>query len=153
MFFNVIFSSSLARFGLIAVILSLGIFIGVQLTGRVEAAPTQLTTQEPIQQGSTTSSASPETIHAQHLCTIADVMVDVVRIHVRCTVANTDGMQFFAVSTADTKHTARVLALLLTAQATGKTIDIFYNQNDTSGSTFGCLEVNCRLILFVKMLN
>ena len=67
------------------------------------------------------------------------------RVHVRCSVP-ISGITYFAVSTSNNNRAARVLALLTTALAAGRDITIFYDPNDTSGTSIGCAASDCRLI-------
>jgi hypothetical protein len=85
-----------------------------------------------------------------HTCTIENVVVWIERVHVKCTVA-ADDIQWFAAPTSNSKRAARVLSLLLTAQATGNQVSVRYDTLDTSGTAYGCLESNCRPILAVAI--
>jgi hypothetical protein len=79
------------------------------------------------------------------MCTPLDVAAFSNRIHVRCA-ESVGGIYFFAASTANPAHAARVLSILSTAHAAGRTIDILYDPDDTSGTSIGCQANDCRLI-------
>jgi hypothetical protein len=85
-----------------------------------------------------------------NFCTPDQVMVFTTapRIHVRCASA-VGNVRYFAVSTADQAQAARVLAVISTALAAGRTLIINYDPDDLSGSSIGCLNSDCRLIRFV----
>jgi hypothetical protein len=84
-------------------------------------------------------------------CTPADVTVYAGRIHVRC-VESVGGIQYFALSTANAAHVARVLSVLSTAHVAGRQLSILYEPSDTSGDAIGCLISDCRLILAAAIL-
>ena len=82
---------------------------------------------------------------AEVSCTPENVAVFPTRVHVKCTTAFS-GIRYFAASTADAAHAARVLSLLSTALAAGRTVNVFYDPADTSGAGIGCQANDCRLI-------
>ncbi|GAB4280611.1 MAG: hypothetical protein Kow0092_36210 [Deferrisomatales bacterium] len=82
---------------------------------------------------------------AEVSCTPVNVGVFPSRVHVKCS-ASFSGVQFFAASTADAAHAARVLSVLSTALAAGRTVNVFYDPGDTSGAAIGCQANDCRLI-------
>jgi hypothetical protein len=84
------------------------------------------------------------------ICNPTRVGVFPERIHVRCAEPVSGGIDFFALSTADASHTARVLSILSTALAAGRTLEILYDPTDTSGTAINCAEANCRLIIAVQ---
>jgi hypothetical protein len=61
-------------------------------------------------------------------------------------VAAPGGIQYFALATVDSKQSARMLSLLLTAKAVGKNVVVLYNASDLSGASIGCQTNDCRLI-------
>jgi len=67
------------------------------------------------------------------------------RAHVRCA-APVGGIDFFAVPTDNPAHVARVLSILSTAQAAGRTLNILYDPADASSLPLGCAPTNCRLL-------
>ncbi len=69
------------------------------------------------------------------------------RVHVKCASA-VNGIDYFAVSTADAVNAQMILSILITAytDAGGKTLSILYDPDDTTGPSFGCLINNCRPI-------
>ena len=76
-------------------------------------------------------------------CTPTEVAVFDNRIHIRCN-ESYSGIQFFAIATGDAASSARFLSLLTTAQVAGRTLSLLYDPADTSGDTWGCVEVDCR---------
>ncbi len=84
------------------------------------------------------------------LCNPTRVGVFPERIHVRCAEAAGGNIYFFALSTVDASHTARILSILSTALAAGRTLEILYDPADTSGTTIHCQENDCRLIVAVQ---
>jgi hypothetical protein len=91
---------------------------------------------------SASSSAAPQ----YFLCTPVAVATFSDRVHVRCSPAAPGGIAFFAVcSTSDAANAARFLSVFTTAKVTGKQLAIYYNPNDTSGTSCGCASADCRL--------
>lgn len=90
-----------------------------------------------------------------HTCKSTEVAVFAERIHVRCntpaTVSTSTGIIFFALSTSNSVHVARILSLLTSAHIAQKTIWITFDPNEVSAATFGCLVNDCRRILSVGM--
>jgi hypothetical protein len=89
---------------------------------------------------------------ARHTCNSVDVAAFANRIHVRCDIAASGGIVFFAVATANSAHAARILSVLMMAHLTTRKIIIEYNPNDTTGTSFGCLANDCRRLLSVAVL-
>ncbi|HET7087861.1 MAG TPA: hypothetical protein VFL17_04360 [Anaerolineae bacterium] len=85
-------------------------------------------------------------------CVPVEVMVYTTgskRMHVRCSAA-LSGILFHALGTSDSTTAARVLSVVTTAQAAGRTLSILYDPADTtSGPPIGCSSSDCRLILAV----
>ena len=79
-------------------------------------------------------------------CTPEEVAVFANRIHVRCAAA-VGGVSFFAVPTVDAPHAARMLSLLSTAHVAGRTLNLTYETDANAGSSFGCAQNDCRLLL------
>ena len=71
------------------------------------------------------------------------------RVHVRCSNAALDtvtGAQIFFYSVAIDDSRATVLVDLANAATSqNRQLDIFFNDGDTSGSSFGCLAGDCRV--------
>jgi hypothetical protein len=84
-----------------------------------------------------------------YVCKSVEVMTYDVRVHVRCDKAAAGGIVFFAASTANSQHAARILSVLLMAHTTARPIAIQYDPSDTSGSDFGCAVTDCRRLLAV----
>ena len=82
---------------------------------------------------------------AETSCTPSNVIVFSNRVHIKC-VEIVGGIQYFAAPTADAAHVARVLSIISTATVAGRTVIVFYNPADTSGTSIGCQANDCRLI-------
>ena len=80
-------------------------------------------------------------------CTPVGVMTYSERVHVQCSSAIA-GITYFAVSTADPAHAARVLNVITAAQALGRTVYLQFDDN-TASNPPGCLSGDCRLITAV----
>jgi len=78
-------------------------------------------------------------------CTPSNTAVFSSRVHVKC-VESVAGIQYFAASTDDDAHVARVLSVISTATVAGRPMFIFFDPSDTSGSAIGCQVSDCRLI-------
>lgn len=137
------FRSFIVRIGLSAVILCLGVMIGIQFTNLAEAAPVRSSvSQTEIFQ------SSPNAPHLEyHECVVA-------RVHewdgdrgpsVMIGCSNPAGaIEFFAQPLTDTKRAARILSIALTARVLNKPIGIDYDLDDTN--VLGCSPGNCRNI-------
>lgn len=84
-------------------------------------------------------------------CKSVDVAVFPERIHVRCTQPAVWNVVFFAVSTANSAHAARILSALLVAHSVGKNVVVEFEPNDTTGTAFGCAANDCRRLLSVAV--
>ena len=82
---------------------------------------------------------------AETTCTPSNLAVFDNRIHVKCA-ESVGGIQFFALSTADSAKAARVLSVINSAIVTGRPLFIFYDPADTSGASIGCQSNDCRII-------
>ncbi|MBT8401695.1 MAG: hypothetical protein KJO98_14550 [Rhodothermia bacterium] len=78
-------------------------------------------------------------------CTPLNVIVFTNRVHIKCE-ESVGGISFFAASTADAAHVARVLSVISTATVAGRPVTVFYDPADTSGTAIGCAANDCRLI-------
>ena len=78
-------------------------------------------------------------------CTPNSVVVFSNRVHIRCEEI-VGGIQYFAASTADAAHIARVLSIISTATVAGRVVSVRYDPADTSGTAIGCQANDCRLI-------
>jgi hypothetical protein len=83
-------------------------------------------------------------------CTPLNVMVFESRVHVKC-VETVGNIAYFAASTEDSGNASRVLNVLSTALAAGRTLSIIYDPADTSGAAIGCQINDCRLIQGVAL--
>ncbi len=73
------------------------------------------------------------------------------RVHVHCTTPATGGIYWFATPTSDSKRSARIFSLMLTAAAATKNVRVYYDTN-ASGASFGCSFVDCRPILYIELI-
>lgn len=78
-------------------------------------------------------------------CTPSNVAVFDARVHVKC-VESVGGIQYFAVSNADSAKASRTLSVINSAIVTGRSLFIWYTPSDTSGTSFGCQAKDCRTI-------
>lgn len=81
-------------------------------------------------------------------CVPEGVVVYTTRVHIKCT-APVGGMSYFAVSTEDKDHVARVLNTLSIAQALGRTVSILYDPAITTNLPPGCQQNDCRTLIAV----
>ena len=80
-------------------------------------------------------------------CAPVTVAVFTNRVHVSCNPLAPGNIAYFAYcSTTDSATASRFLSTFTAAKALGKNINIYYNPNDTSGTTCGCLSGNCRVL-------
>ncbi len=77
-------------------------------------------------------------------CTPANVATFASRVHVMCTASFGGGIQYFAVASSDTAYANRFMSLASSALVAGRTVGIFYDPADTSGSAWGCQANDCR---------
>jgi hypothetical protein len=146
MFFKQLLHSSTARLLLIALVLCGIALTGSRSTGRAEAAPHNSIEHQQVAQAQVLQVEPSETQAVVVTCTSVEVATYDNRIHVRCAEVF-NGINFFAASTADIRHSNRLLSVLLTAHATSKPVNIWYEPSDTSGTSFGCRAEDCRVLL------
>ncbi len=80
-------------------------------------------------------------------CTPDNVAAFTNRVHVHCTVAYNGTIQWFAYCSANDSATAsRMLSVFTTAKALGGHIGLYFDPNDTSGTSCGCASGDCRVI-------
>ena len=82
---------------------------------------------------------------AETTCTPSNLAVFDNRVHVKCA-ESVGGIQYFAISTADSAKAARVLSVINSAIVTGRPLFIYYDPADTSGDSIGCQSNDCRII-------
>lgn len=88
--------------------------------------------------------AAPSTFYS---CTPLTVAVFEDRLHVACTVPYNAAITYFAYCTASDSSTAsRLLSIFTAAKATGKNVGVYFDPNDTSGTTCGCSSSDCRIV-------
>ncbi len=78
-------------------------------------------------------------------CTPSNVIVFSNRVHIRCE-ETFGGIRFFAAPTSNAAHVSRILSVITTATVAGRTVVVFYDPANTSGTAIGCAASDCRLI-------
>lgn len=68
------------------------------------------------------------------------------RIHVRCAASVGGGIFYFAHSTQNAADVQRLLTVLTAAQVAGRSLLIWTDLADTSGTSIGCGAADCRLL-------
>jgi len=66
-------------------------------------------------------------------------------VQVRCEVP-IGGISYFAVPVYDADYATRMLSLMSTAVAAGRSLQLTYEPSDLSGVEFGCAASNCRTL-------
>ncbi|MFN8492234.1 MAG: hypothetical protein U0350_31835 [Caldilineaceae bacterium] len=148
MFSKQLLHSSIVHLSLIAVVLCSITLLGARSTEVALAARQESAKQHEAMQMQAIPNQSKTVFivcHPARIATFAE------RIHVLCA-QPVNGISFFAVSTLDGRYSARVLSVLLTAFATGKDLNIEYDPDDTSGSSFGCGADDCRKLLMAEVM-
>ena len=73
------------------------------------------------------------------------------RIHVKCAASVSGGIVWFAVDNAKVDYANRFMSMANTALVSGKTLSVYYDPADTSGSAFGCDASDCRKAIGINM--
>jgi len=75
------------------------------------------------------------------------------RVHAHCNPAN-GAIEWFAVCStgSGSAFASRALSIFTTAKVTGKTLRVYYEPTDTSGTACGCGLSNCRVISGAEVL-
>ena len=75
------------------------------------------------------------------------------RVHAHCNPAN-GAIQWFAVCStgSGSAFASRALSIFTTAKVTGKSLRVYYEPTDTSGTACGCDSANCRVITGAEVL-
>lgn len=73
------------------------------------------------------------------------------RIHVKCAASVAGGIRWFAVDTTKADFASRFMSLVNTALVSGKTLSVYYDPADTSGTAFGCDAADCRKVIGINM--
>lgn len=106
-----------------------------------------LTATRPSQAG------APETPTDYFICSPQQVGTFYNRVHVRCVPSAPNNISYFAVcSSTNTNFASRALSVFTTAKVTGKSIAIYYDPNDTSGTSCGCSSSDCRVIYGAEVM-
>ena len=82
---------------------------------------------------------------AEITCTPINAGVYSNRVHVKCQ-ESFSGIMYFAVPASNTNMANRVLDVITSAITAGKKVAVQYTPSNLSGSTFGCLNSDCRVI-------
>lgn len=86
-----------------------------------------------------------------YTCKSIGVAVYAERIHVQCDKPASGGFSYFALSTTNSAHAARILSVLTAAHLAGRNIVVLYDPGDTSGTAFGCAANDCRRLISVGL--
>ena len=75
------------------------------------------------------------------------------RVHAHCNPAN-GAIQWFAVCStgSGSAFASRALSIFTTAKVTGKSLRVYYEPTDTSGTACGCSSADCRVISGAEVL-
>ncbi len=73
------------------------------------------------------------------------------RIHVKCAASVGGGIRWFAADTTKADFANRFMSLVNTALVSGKTLSVYYDPADTSGTAFGCEAADCRRVIGINM--
>ncbi len=80
-------------------------------------------------------------------CTPDNVAAFTNRVHAHCTVPYNGTIYWFAFCNASDSATAsRMLSVFTTVKALGGHLGIYFDPNDTSGTSCGCASGDCRVI-------
>jgi hypothetical protein len=80
-------------------------------------------------------------------CTPDNVAAFTNRVHVHCTVPYNGAIYWFAFcSTKDSATASRMLSVFTTAKALNGHIGLYFDPNDTSGTSCGCGSGDCRVV-------
>lgn len=140
MFFKQLLQSSTLRLGLIALVLCGSALTGSGSTDQVSAAALQVAANSQSKENVAGLFALAPNAPADQVfvrCSVANVGVgyvytpNTVGFHSTDCSPSTGEIQYFVVP-ADSKKANQVLAILLTAKATGRPIVMIYDPNDTS---------------------
>ena len=93
-----------------------------------------------------TQAAAPAAPSLFYQCTPSTAASFTDRVHVFCATPYNGAIYWFAYCTKDSATASRMLSVFETAIATGKNIGIYFDPNDTSGTTCGCASNNCRVV-------
>ena len=89
---------------------------------------------------------------AEKALTCNQVDVNLFPRHIYVTCSPGDGaIQRFALGVDDAGEANRMLSILSTALVTKRRLTVWYDPNDVTGPSIGCMANNCRLILRVRM--
>jgi hypothetical protein len=88
---------------------------------------------------------------AEITCTPINAGVYSNRVHVKCQ-ESFSGITYFAVPASNTNTASRVLDVITSAITSGKKVAVQYTPSNLSGSTFGCLNSDCRVIDAIFLL-
>ena len=95
--------------------------------------------------------AAPTAPTTTFSCT-PDIIVSAnVRVVAHCNPGYDNTIYWFAYPTSDSGNASRMLSLFESARATGSTVTFYFEPNDTSGTSYGCLASDCRAIWAATM--
>lgn len=96
------------------------------------------------------SSSSAFAVATTHKCKVTGVFENEARVHLRCDKA-AGAISFFAVPIAKGTHSKNFLSVSTAAMLSGRTVEVFYDTNDTSGTAYGCNASDCRAASAMEM--
>jgi hypothetical protein len=127
-------------------LLIVGFILGSFLLAQPEPRPASAQEPPPVP----AAPAAPDVPGALHTCTPLEISVWDNRVHVQC-VESVGSIRYFATATANPAQAARILSTLTAAHLGGRTLQIIYETDDTSGEDFGCLAADCRRIIALSL--
>jgi hypothetical protein len=94
-----------------------------------------------------TQASAPAAPAIFYQCTPDNVAAFTNRVHAHCTVPYNGTIYWFAFcATGDSATASRMLSVFTTAKALGGHLGIYFDPNDTSGTSCGCASTDCRVI-------
>lgn len=150
MFTNTLFRSSLVRFGLLGMLVCLSMIVGVWLTGQAKAAPPQSTAimnvaSAPAETGVNTVRRECQVTHVFEFVHVDQSVL------ITCATPVEEKISSFSQPLSDPLRASHMMAMALTAIATGKMLLIDYEPANTD--VVGCSPENCRNIFELGIKN
>jgi hypothetical protein len=96
------------------------------------------------------SSFSAFAVATTYQCKVAGVFENESRVHLRCD-KPAGPITFFAVPISKLNHAKNFVSVSTAAMLAGRTVEVFFNTTDTSGTAFGCLASDCRYASAMEM--
>ncbi len=91
---------------------------------------------------------------ANYACTPDYVAAFTNRVHAHCSVAYNSSISWFAACStgSGSAFASRALSIFTTAKVTGKSLRVYFDPNDSSGTACGCSFTDCRVITGAEVL-